>query len=338
MRKRLIYWSLGTTLLLCGGAMAAVLYFAAHKNIAVAQVASNGAESEEESQQNTGKVSELHFQIKEEDAECLYIPLQEGVAAEAVSVENRYLQRELWIHIQGGQEAFYRKEALYGNDDAILAGECRTEENGVVIRLKLQKAYECISTVGNGRLSVRFCDSREVYDKIAVVDFLPQDTYGETVFEGIADAMWQIIPEENVKIYYMRGTYPLSDEEKLSLLREWQPDFYLQISVGESGDAADFGVEMYYPSEYFIPGFGNIAFADMVEKNVAEALQNRANGLFACGEEELILQTVGTVCARLQIGYESNPAEKKRLSAKEWQETIAGAVYASFLEAWEQCG
>lgn len=51
-------------------------------------------------------MSELHFQKKEEEAEFLFIPLPEGIAAEAVSVENRYLQRELWVYINGGSVDF----------------------------------------------------------------------------------------------------------------------------------------------------------------------------------------------------------------------------------------
>ena len=133
----MIIWTIGFTLLLCGGAMAGMLYFAAHKSIAVTEISSPGKEYTKESGQDAEKVSELHFQKKEEEAEFLFIPLPEGIAAEAVSVENRYLQRELWVYINGGSMDFYRTEALYGNDNAILAGDCRTAENGVVIRLKL---------------------------------------------------------------------------------------------------------------------------------------------------------------------------------------------------------
>ena len=87
-----------------------------------------------------------------------------------------------------------------------------------------------------------------------------------------------------------------------------------------------------------MPGFGNIAFADLLEKQTAEALQTRANGLFAADEDDLLLQTCGIPCGRMQLGYGSNTSEKKQLSEKEQQEKIADAVYAAFGEAWQQCG
>lgn len=338
MSKKMIIWTIGFTLLLCGGAMAGMLYFAAHKSIAVTEISSSGKDYAKETGQDAEKVSELHFQKKEEEAEFLFIPLQEGIAAEAVSVENRYLQRELWVYISGGSGEFYRTEALYGNDNAILAGDCRTAEDGVVIRLKLKQAYECVSTVGSGRLSVKFCAPGELYSRIAVVDFLPQDEWEETVLTGVGDALQVKETEADTKIYYLGGDVALTDEEKLSLLAEWQPDFLLQLSVGESENAADFGVECYYPAEYFIPDFGDIAFADLLEKQTAEALQTRANGLFAADEDDQLLQTCGIPCGRLQLGYGSNAGEKIKLSEKEQQEKIADAVYAAFAEAWLQCG
>lgn len=338
MSKKMIIWTIGFTLLLCGGAMAGMLYFAAHKSIAVTEISSSGKDYAKETEQEAEKVSELHFQKKEEEAEYLFIPLPEGITAESVSVENRYLQQELWVYINGGSGDFYRTEALYGNDNAILAGDCRTAENGVVIRLKLKREYECVSTVGNGRLSVKFCAPDELYSRIAVVDFLPKNEWEERVLAGVGDALRAKKTEADTKIYYLDGDTALTEEEKLSLLAEWQPDFLLRLSVGESENTADYGVECYYPAEYFIPGFGNIAFADLLEKQTAEALQTRANGLFAADEDDLLLQTCGIPCGRLQLGYGSNTSERKQLSETEQQEKIADAVYAAFLEAWQQCG
>ena len=160
----------------------------------------------------------------------------------------------------------------------------------------------------------------------------------DLVLAGVGDALRAKKTEADTKIYYLDGDTALTEEEKLSLLAEWQPDFLLRLSVGESENTADYGVECYYPAEYFIPGFGNIAFADLLEKQTAEALQTRANGLFAADEDDLLLQTCGIPCGRLQLGYGSNTSERKQLSETEQQEKIADAVYAAFLEAWQQCG
>lgn len=338
MSKKLRYWVIGITVFLCGSAMAVMLYFAAHKSIAVTEISSSGKEFGSEVGQETEKTRELHFQKKEEDAEYLYIPLQEGITAEEVSVENRYLQRELWVYIQGISEEFYRKAALYGNDSAILAGDCRKTEDGVMIRLKMKEAFECVSTVGNGRLSICFRQPKELYDRIAVVDFLPDSSWERSVLTGVQEEFRRIETDTNTRIYCFDCDETLSDEEKLALLSEWQPDFYLQISIGESEETEDFGVGISYPAAYFIPGFGNIAFADLVEKNVAEALQTRGNGFMAAGEENVILQTCGVPCGNLWLGYGTNRAEKKRLSEKEVQTEAANAVYTAFLQAWEQCG
>lgn len=42
MSRKMIIWTIGFTLLLCGGAMAGMLYFAAHKSIAVTEISSPG--------------------------------------------------------------------------------------------------------------------------------------------------------------------------------------------------------------------------------------------------------------------------------------------------------
>ena len=290
MSKKMIIWTIGFTLLLCGGAMAGMLYFAAHKSIAVTEISSSGKDYAKETGKDAEKVSELHFRKKEE--EFLFTPLPEDITA----------------------------------------------EEGVAIRLKLKSEYECVSTVGNGRLSVEFCEPDELYSRIAVVDFLPKNEWEKRVLSGVEDALQAKEMTPDTKIYYLGGDAALTDEEKLSLLDEWQPDFLLRLSVGESENTTDFGVACYYPAEYFIPGFGNIAFADLLEKQTAEALQTRANGLFAADEDDLLLQTCGIPGVRLQLGYGSNTNEKKQLSETEQQQKIADALYAAFLEAWQQCG
>ena len=75
------------------------------------------------------------------------------------------------------------------------------------------------------------------------MDFLPKNEWEKRVLAGVEDALQAKKTEADTKIYYLGGDAALTDEEKLSLLAEWQPDFLLQLSIGESENASDFGVE-----------------------------------------------------------------------------------------------
>ena len=73
----------------------------------------------------------------EEATDYLCIPLPEGSKAEEITIENHYMDQELYVLIQNAQESFYAEHALRGNRAGVEAGVYHETEDGVALIFNL---------------------------------------------------------------------------------------------------------------------------------------------------------------------------------------------------------
>ena len=98
------------------------------------------------------------------------VPLPEGIRPENVFTENRYMDRELWIYVQGGETGFYGENALYGDVSSILGGYCQGREDEVLLKLEMQDVMEYWSTLERNVLTISCGEPHELYDFLVVLD------------------------------------------------------------------------------------------------------------------------------------------------------------------------
>ena len=291
------------------------------------------------------------FEQSDQEMGYFCVPLHEAVRAENVTIENHYMDKELWISIDQENnsknfEDFYRTRGVYGNRDAVVEGYFEDGTDTFWLKFKLADIYEYHSIFENNKLYIEFVSPKEVYDKIVVID----PAYGGDITGAvsgkleskkitleIAHALKEILDETDIKVYYTRmdDSSP-ADENRIDLTNTVKADMMIRIEVNEDSDTKTYGTEAVYNSKFFIPGFGSVELADLLEKEVVTAISGKANGLFASTGEDEVIEKAIVPAAAIRVGYLSNGQEAILLGREDYIQKIADGIYQAILLAYEE--
>lgn len=336
MLLTLILW----VFLACIG-MGAMLYVASRKTIVIADSVPQDTEVVVAEESGFGTL-ELSFQANDTQPGLIYIPLEKGIKAEQVLLENRYMERECWIYLQGAEKDFYEEHSINGDVTPIVGGTCEKQSGNVVLKLRMRDVWEYKSTMENDRLVIACYKPHELYDQIVVVD--PSGggkEYGARVgLQSEKEIALQVAKQlqkqnkaEDIKLYFTRlEDKEISREDRLALLEAVQADLYIGISsCVDTVHPEEYGIHGFYNEEYYIPVYGNIQWADALTRNVTIAASNRAIGLTPA-EEGSILYDIEIPAAEICVGYMSNQEELELLGQETYQEKIARGMLAALEE------
>ena len=157
-------------------AMGVMLYYSANKIVVVADVAQDEViQSAQENQKSTLTAvvdkNAITIDRGRQNTNYFCIPMPEAVRAEEVTLENHYMDQELWVNIQGDMadyDTFYEINSVYGNSENVLDGHFEVEDSRIYLRFSLAGVYEYRSIFEGQTLYVEFVPSKEVYEKIRV--------------------------------------------------------------------------------------------------------------------------------------------------------------------------
>lgn len=312
--------------------MSSMLYVASKKTIVIADTIRDEPALPEESLDN-GR-HELLLQENHDKEACIRIPIEKGSRAENVVMENRYMERELWIYLKDTKSEFYEKNAIYGNLTPVLNGYCERNSDGVVLKLCMKDILEYRSTMVENSLVIAYYEPGELYEQIVVVDPMGGGTEKEITLQ-VARQLQKKWEHEKIKLYFTRleDVYvPL--QERLELVEAVDADIYIGIGVCEDTEHSErYGIHGFYNEEYFIPEFGSIQLADVLTRNVTVSASNRAIGL-AAADGESILRDIEIPAAEICVGYLSNEKECALLLQQQYQEKLAEGFANAILEVY----
>jgi len=343
LAKENMFLSFLLWVILSVAAMAAMLHLSANKTIVITDM----------SQKQAGLTASavqadyaLELQQTENSGGCFVIPLPENVRAEDVIMENRYMEKELWIHIQSEHTQFYGENIISGDTSAILEGRYEIQQDGILLKFTMDSLQEYRSTMNDDFLEVAGCKPKEIYSFIAVIDpvgggsenGLCSYVYREKELAlQIAGLVQKKCTLPDIKLYFTRTEdVEVSAEERTALIRDVDADFYIRIGAAENPEEESlYGVQCYYNEEYFIPGFGNVDLADIVTKAVTIAASNRALGLIPA-EEDSILKEINIPAVQLSVGYLSNDQERNLLQQEVYLEKVAEGILNAIEESCQR--
>jgi len=311
------------------------------------------AEGEEESDEvlffvegEESALKKLTFFQGEPDTSYLRIPLPDGCRAEDIAIENYYMDQELWIIIDGGDGEFYEENAISGNQDMVRQGIYEEDGDGMKLRFKLTGIFEYHTILENNELYISFLNPREVYERIVVID--PawggfQTGYAEGELEekevnlAIARKLKEKLDQTDIKVYYTRMDDVNPEEtSRIRLANETRADMYIRIELDTREDSSVYGTTTVYNGDYFIPGFGSVELADLLEKEVVTSIKGKALGLEEVREPEDSLKYVTVPAAVVRAGCATNKQEASLLVREEYQEKIAQGIYNAIMKAYEE--
>ena len=333
------------SILLSAAAMTAMLYFSATKTIVIAEEAAPeqiaAGDRHRNAEENT-----LHFQEGAENA-GLRIPLPPEVRADDIVIENRYIERSIHIILSGRYGGFYKEHPLISSDARVKQGVF-SEENGMT-RLKLQMTgiYEHQYMFENGELELSFVRPQELYDKIVVLDAahggIDSGNTGHGIKEKeltleLTEKIRSLMEESGIRVYCTRtDDAGRSAEERAAFASELHADMLVSVRVGadEANDKV-YGIQTFYNGTYFIPYFGNIELADILERSVVSAVSGKANGLFEADEQDILLRSAQIPAAAIEVGYLTNEDEAELLSMDAYKTKLAEGIAEALRSAFEQ--
>lgn len=350
-------------------ALAVIFYYSSHKvvvveNVAQDEVVQNEVIQNEVSQNTQDEESAVHqdtaenipaensilFEEKGQEMSYFCVPLHSNVRAENVTIENHYMDKELWVSIKQTQKDdtytdFYRAQGVYGNREAVVDGYFESGTDAFRLKFRLTDVYEYHSILEDGNLYIEFIAPKEAYDRIVVIDpaygdevtgAVSGDLQGKQVTLEIARALKKKLDETDIKVYYTRmdDSNP-SDEDRIGLTNAAKADMMIRIEVNENEDTKIYGTEAVYNSKFFIPGFGSIELADLLEREVVTAISGKANGLVDSTEEDVVINRAVVPAATIRVGYISNGQEAILLNRDDYIQKIADGIYQAIMAAYE---
>ncbi len=326
--------------------MAVMLLFAANKTIVIADASQDPSSLPV----NTGQQGEtadrsLVLEGNNKMRGAFRVPLPKGIRAENVTMENRYVDRELYLFIQGGGEEFYEENRISGDITPVLSAQSEVQEGGILLKIKMSRVLEYRSTMDGSGLTINWYEPGEVYDYIVVLD--PAWGGSETGVSGnglqekevtlqVARQIQKQFDLQNVRLYCTRTEdveMPLS--ERALLAEEVGADLYVRLCASEDDtDEETYGITGFYNEDYYIPGFGNTDLADILTREVTIAASNRAVELKAAAEESM-LKLLKVPAAEISLGFLSNPKEAYLLGQESYQEKLAAGFISAISKAVE---
>ena len=310
--------------------MAAMLMTASSKVIVIADAAQEQATPVVDNTQELLPGGVLLLEREGSALRQLTIPLEAGIKAENVVMENRYVDKELWVYIKQAQYSFYEQNVIVGDIAWIQGARYEAQEDGVILKFAMSDVMEYHSTLQNGSLKLALSYPKELYEQIVVID-----PVGDMVTCQVAKQLQKKISDPNIKVYYTRTEdVKIPADKRLQLIDAVDADLYLQIGVSENTEESNvYGIQTFYNEEYFIPNFGNIQWADLVTRKVTIAGSNLAIGLQPA-EENSLLRQVEIPAAQINIGFMTNQQEALLLQQESYQEKLAQGIAEAILEAY----
>lgn len=288
----------------------------------------------------------LTFALGGADTTYLSIPLPPGTGAEQVTIENHYMDEEMWVVVQGMAAEFYETAAVSGNRKNITAGTYKQEQTGTVLKFALDDVYEYRNILEEDKLYIEFVAPREMYDRIIVVDpaFGGSETgYSDGTLKekdialAIAGRLKEKLDQEAIKVYYTRmDDNNLSEEKRVKIANNTKADMLIRIEANADEDSMVNGTTAIYNEDFFIPGFGSIELADILEQEVVSNIKGKAVGLAAATETDYVIRNATVPAATIKVGYLTNAQEAILLKKDDYIEKIAVGIYHAIMKVYEK--
>ena len=335
--------------------MSVMLYYAATKTVGVTDLAQDEVIRPTVQKDNSAPAvptGENGIVINRSALNTNYfcIPMPESVKAEEVVLENHYMDKELWVCISTEQpknyEAFYREGSVYGNCENVTDGRFETEKERICLRFALNGVYEYRSIFEDHTLYVEFVSSKEVYEKIIVIDpgyggeeqgITADGVLSKNITLDIAKALKTMFDESDIKVYYtrMHDSNP-AVADRVELAAATKADMMIRIEVSGDENSKLYGTSAVYNSKFFIPGFGNVELADLLEREVVTSISGKACGLVESAQEDQVVNSATVPAAAIRVGYLTNGQEAILLQREDYIRRIAEGIYNAVVKAYEQ--
>ncbi len=329
-------------------ALAVILYYSMNKTIEISNVAQDEVVSgaDKVSDTDDDNINHLKFGNTEGNVDYLAIPLPEKFNAENIEIQNHYMDSELYIFLKDSDASFFKEAILKGNHSNITSGRYEETDDGCELVFAMDGIYEYKSVLENNELYISFLQPRELYEKIVVIDpagggsndgVSANGVLEKNVSLAVAKELKKLLDESDVKAYYTRmDDVNPKEESRVRLANDTKADMYIRIEADSKADETVYGVTADYNSDYFIPGFGNVELADVMEYEVVSEIKGKALGLEKAPITSYALIHSSVPGTAIKVGCVTNKQEAILLGRDDYIAKIAQGIYNGIIRAYEE--
>ena len=334
--------------------MSVMLYYAATKTVGVTDLAQDevvqSVKKEEPVAVTPAEGNSINIDRSGQNTSYFCIPMPETVKAEEVILENHYMNKELWVSIQSAKpqecEEFYSLNSVYGDCESVVEGHFEALQERACLRFALTGVYEYRSIFEDHTLYVEFVPPKEIYERVIVVDpayggaetgIAVDEILSKDITLNIAQALKALFDESDVKVYYTRmdDSNPAA-ADRVELAAATKADMLIRIEVSGDENSKLYGTAAVYNSKFFIPGFGNVELADLLEREVVTSISGKAGGLIEASQTDEVISGATVPAAAIRVGYLTNSQEAILLQREDYIKRIAEGIYNAVEKAYEQ--
>ncbi|MCL2252888.1 MAG: N-acetylmuramoyl-L-alanine amidase [Lachnospiraceae bacterium] len=304
-----------------------------------------GLDSENDLNSDAGLSSSLIFELGSANTNFLIIPLPPGTNTNDITIENHYLNEEMWIFIKNADEDFYANNVISGNRKNITSGFYEGTDNDVILKFALNNIYEYRSIMEEETIYVEFVPPREMYDRIVVIDpafggsdfgIIANDLNEKDVTLNIALKLKELLDQTDIKVYFTRLLdNNLNEDKRVRVANNTRADMLIRIECDGDDDSLLNGTTAIYNENFFIPHFGNVELANILEKEVVLSIRGKAIGLKPASQTDSVIANATVPAAAIRVGYLTNAQEAILLNREDYIEKVAAGIYNAIFAAYE---
>lgn len=308
------------------------------------------AETKEKNQASLSGNQESQNQGRIDEESCMAYPVAveaDGVASLVIprgidelhcSVKNDFLNRCIYLYIENEDSSFYQSEYPFAIGKEIQRVYNYRGDTQDVFILQVNGIYDCQCTVKDAELVLSLEEMKNRYEQLIVLDV-------ETDSEKNTERAIEILKEQldlcNLKVLYINhneyhGMFGDEYERILSVIRDTDADYYIQIATGQANEPETDGMSAYYQEKFYVNGFGSVQLADSLERNVVSQTSGKAVGIFEATEDMEELNMAGVVAARLYVGSYLNDEEASMLDSELFWEKAAAGIFNTMKQIYEE--
>jgi N-acetylmuramoyl-L-alanine amidase len=279
----------------------------------------------------------LSFEIGRADTNYLIIPVPPALKAADITIENHYLDEEMRVVLRGADSGFYADNLILGNHRNITDGTFEKTRVGTTLKFSLDGIYEYRSIMEDDRIYVEFVPPREMYSHIIVIDpaYGGSDTgatAGELAEKDVALAVTlklkEMLDQTDYRVYYTRlDDHNLVEEKRVSLANNTKADMLIRIEGDGADDSTEYGTTAIYNADFFIPSFGSVELANLLETEVVTSIRGKAVGIKPATANDYVISNATVPAAAIRVGYLTNAQEAILLGRDDYIEKIARGIY-----------
>ncbi len=287
---------------------------------------------------------ELKLGVSASDSDYIWIPVEPGVSSSDIVLENHYMDRQLWVAIYSGNPEYYEENTVTGNLSRIISAEAVDDDNRLILKFMMDRVYEYDTIFENGVLYIKPQFPKEAYDRIVVIDpagYVPDEMKVENsmtpaaICLDIARRLASQLEEMGIRVYMTSVDERVaSDKDSLTLASNVKPDMYIRIETAYNEDSLVYGTSTVYNGNYFIPGFGSVELADLMEAYVTTSIGGKAEGLVPATENDGVINGSTVPAAAIRVGYYTNAQENVLLNREDYRTKIADGLKEAVMEAY----